>query len=380
MPMLPLNQIKTPCFVVDLELIRRNLAILDDVQRRTGAKILLAQKAFSMFGIYPLLATVLKGTCASSPHEARLGREFFPGEVHAFAAAYSEQDLTELLAVCDHIVFNSFSQWKRFKALRETAGKRVEFGLRVNPEHSEADVAIYDPCAPGSRLGIRRCDFEGEDLSGISGLHFHTLCEKNSDSLERTLKAFEEKFGDLIPRMKWINFGGGHHITRPDYDVDLLCRLITDFRKKYSVEVYLEPGEAVALNTGFLVGSILDIVRNGTEIAILDTSAAAHMPDVLEMPYRPNVIGAGKPGEKPFCYRFAGASCLAGDVIGDYSFDKPLSPGDKVVFTDMAHYTMVKTNTFNGLQLPSIATWEPETERLTTLCEFGYQDFKGRLS
>ncbi len=380
MPMLPLNQIKTPCFVVDLELIRRNLAILDDVQRRTGAKILLAQKAFSMFGIYPLLATVLKGTCASSPHEARLGREFFPGEVHAFAAAYSEQDLTELLAVCDHIVFNSFSQWKRFKALRETAGKRVEFGLRVNPEHSEADVAIYDPCAPGSRLGIHRCDFEGEDLSGISGLHFHTLCEKNSDSLERTLKAFEEKFGDLIPRMKWINFGGGHHITRPDYDVDLLCRLITDFRKKYPVEVYLEPGEAVALNTGFLVGSVLDIVRNGTEIAILDTSAAAHMPDVLEMPYRPNVIGAGKPGEKPFCYRFAGASCLAGDVIGDYSFDKPLSPGDKVVFTDMAHYTMVKTNTFNGLQLPSIATWEPETERLTTLCEFGYQDFKGRLS
>lgn len=380
MPMLPLNQIKTPCFVVDLELIRRNLAILDDVQRRTGAKILLAQKAFSMFGIYPLLATVLKGTCASSPHEARLGREFFPGEVHAFAAAYSEQDLTELLAVCDHIVFNSFSQWKRFKALRETAGKRVEFGLRVNPEHSEADVAIYDPCAPGSRLGIRRCDFEGEDLSGISGLHFHTLCEKNSDSLERTLKAFEEKFGDLIPRMKWINFGGGHHITRPDYDVDLLCRLITNFRKKYPVEVYLEPGEAVALNTGFLVGSVLDIVRNGTEIAILDTSAAAHMPDVLEMPYRPNVIGAGKPGEKPFCYRFAGASCLAGDVIGDYSFDKPLSPGDKVVFTDMAHYTMVKTNTFNGLQLPSIATWEPETERLTTLCEFGYQDFKGRLS
>lgn len=380
MTMLPLNQIKTPCFVVDLGLIRRNLAILDGVQRRTGAKILLAQKAFSMFGIYPLLATVLKGTCASSPHEARLGREFFPGEVHAFAAAYSEQDLTELLAVCDHIVFNSFSQWKRFRKLRETAEKRIEFGLRVNPEHSEADVAIYDPCAPGSRLGIRRCDFEGEDLSGVSGLHFHTLCEKNSDSLERTLKAFEEKFGDLIPRMKWINFGGGHHITRPDYDVDLLCRLITDFRKKYPVEVYLEPGEAVALNTGFLVGSVLDVVRNGTEIAILDTSAAAHMPDVLEMPYRSNVIGAGKPGEKPFCYRFAGASCLAGDVIGDYSFDKPLSPGDKVVFTDMAHYTMVKTNTFNGLQLPSIATWDPETERLTTLREFGYQDFKGRLS
>ena len=380
MPMFPLNQIKTPCFVVDLGLIRRNLAILDDVQKRSGARILLAQKAFSMFGIYPLLATVLKGTCASSPNEARLGREFFPGEVHAFAAAYSEQDLRELLAVCDHIVFNSFSQCKRFQALREAAAGRVEFGLRVNPEHSEADVPIYDPCAPGSRLGIRRCDFEGEDLSGVSGLHFHTLCEKNSDSLARTLNAFESKFGDLIPRMKWINFGGGHHITRPDYDRELLCRLITDFRKRYPVDVYLEPGEAVALNTGFLVGTVLDVVRNGMEIAILDTSAAAHMPDVLEMPYRPNVIGAGTPGEKPFSYRLAGASCLAGDVIGDYSFDEPLRPGDRIVFTDMAHYTMVKTNTFNGLPLPSIATWEPETGRLTTLCEFGYQDFKGRLS
>ncbi len=380
MPMFPLNQIKTPCFVVDLGLIRRNLAILDDVQKRSGARILLAQKAFSMFGIYPLLATVLKGTCASSPNEARLGREFFPGEVHAFAAAYSEQDLRELLAVCDHIVFNSFSQWKRFQALREAAAGRVEFGLRVNPEHSEADVPIYDPCAPGSRLGIRRCDFEGEDLSGVSGLHFHTLCEKNSDSLARTLNAFESKFGDLIPRMKWINFGGGHHITRPDYDRELLCRLITDFRKRYPVDVYLEPGEAVALNTGFLVGTVLDVVRNGMEIAILDTSAAAHMPDVLEMPYRPNVIGAGTPGEKQFSYRLAGASCLAGDVIGDYSFDEPLRPGDRIVFTDMAHYTMVKTNTFNGLPLPSIATWEPETGRLTTLCEFGYQDFKGRLS
>lgn len=380
MPMFPLNQIKTPCFVVDLGLIRRNLAILDDVQKRSGARILLAQKAFSMFGIYPLLATVLKGTCASSPNEARLGREFFPGEVHAFAAAYSEQDLRELLAVCDHIVFNSFSQWKRFQALREAAAGRVKFGLRVNPEHSEADVPIYDPCAPGSRLGIRRCDFEGEDLSGVSGLHFHTLCEKNSDSLARTLNAFESKFGDLIPRMKWINFGGGHHITRPDYDRELLCRLITDFRKRYPVDVYLEPGEAVALNTGFLVGTVLDVVRNGMEIAILDTSAAAHMPDVLEMPYRPNVIGAGTPGEKPFSYRLAGASCLAGDVIGDYSFDEPLRPGDRIVFTDMAHYTMVKTNTFNGLPLPSIATWEPETGRLTTLCEFGYQDFKGRLS
>ena len=377
---LPLNSIETPCFVVDLSLLRRNLAVLDDVQKRTGAKILLAQKAFSMFSVYPMLAKVLHGTCASSPHEAELGRDCFPGEVHAFAAAYSERDLRELLPVCDHIIFNSFSQWNRYRPLAMQYADRVEFGLRVNPEHSEADVPIYDPCAPGSRLGILRRDFTGQDLSPFSGLHFHTLCEKNSNSLERTLVAFEEKFGDLIPRMKWINFGGGHHITRPDYDVDLLCRLISDFRKRYPVEVYLEPGEAVALNTGYLVGTVLDIVHNEFDIAIMDTSAAAHMPDVLEMPYRPNVIGAGQIGEKPYRYRLAGASCLAGDVVGDYSFAHPLKPGDKLIFCDMAHYTMVKTNTFNGLQLPSIATWDPEINEYRVLRRFGYQDFKSRLS
>lgn len=377
---LPLNSIETPCFVVDLSLLRRNLVVLDNVQKRTGAKILLAQKAFSMFGVYPMLAKVLHGTCASSPHEAELGRDCFPGEVHAFAAAYSERDLRELLPVCDHIIFNSFSQWNRYRPLAMQYADRVEFGLRVNPEHSEADVPIYDPCAPGSRLGIRRRDFTGQDLSPFSGLHFHTLCEKNADSLERTLVAFEEKFGDLIPRMKWINFGGGHHITRSDYDVDLLCRLISDFRKRYPVGVYLEPGEAVALNTGYLVGTVLDIVHNEFDIAIMDTSAAAHMPDVLEMPYRPNVIGAGQTGEKPYRYRLAGASCLAGDVVGDYSFDHPLKPGDKLIFCDMAHYTMVKTNTFNGLQLPSIATWDPEINEYRVLRRFGYQDFKSRLS
>lgn len=377
---LPLEKIPTPCFVVDAALLRKNLAILDEVQKRTGAKILLAQKAFSMFAVYPMLARVLKGTCASSPHEAKLGREAFPGEVHAFAAAYSECDLRELLALCDHIVFNSFSQWKRFRSLTQSYADKVEFGLRVNPEHSETETAIYDPCSPGSRLGIRRCAFEGEDLSGISGLHFHTLCEKNSDALERTLAVFEAKFGDLIPRMKWINFGGGHHITRPDYDVDLLCRLISDFRKKYSIEVYLEPGEAVALNTGYLVGTVLDIVNNGIDIAILDSSAAAHMPDVLEMPYRPNIIGAEKPGVSAHTYRLAGASCLAGDVIGDYSFDHPLKCGDRLVFTDMAHYTMVKTNTFNGLNLPSIALFDSETGDFKLLKTFGYEDFKNRLS
>ncbi len=380
---LPLKDISTPCFVIDLSLIRKNLAILDSVRKRTGAKILLAQKAFSMFSIYPMLSEVLDGTCASSPHEARLGREYFPGEVHAFAAAYSENDLRELLPLCDHIVFNSFSQWDRYRALTREYEDRVDFAIRVNPEHSETEVAIYDPCAPGSRLGIRREDIAGRenDLKDFAGLHFHTLCEKNSDSLERTLKAFEEKFGDLIPGRKWINFGGGHHITRPDYDVDLLCRLINDFRKKYhNIDVYLEPGEAVALNTGFLVGTVLDIVHNQMDIAILDTSAAAHMPDVLEMPYRPNVVGSGMPDEKQYRYRFAGASCLAGDVIGDYSFDAPLKAGDKVIFCDMAHYTMVKTNTFNGLQLPSIAVWDPETKQYSVIRTFSYDDFKNRLS
>ncbi len=380
-PLPPLDRVETPCFVVDLSLIDRNLSILDSVQRRTGAKILLAQKAFSMYSVYPRLARVLRGSCASSPHEARLGREYFPGEVHAFAAAYSEADLKELLPICDHLVFNSFSQWKRFRPLTSAYAGRTEFGLRVNPEHSETEVAIYDPCAPGSRLGIRRSAFENEDLTGISGLHFHTLCEKNSDALERTLHAFEQKFGDLIPSMKWINFGGGHHITRPDYDVELLCRLISDFRSRHrGITVYLEPGEAVALNTGYLVGTVLDVIHTDLDFAILDTSAAAHMPDVLEMPYRPNIIGAEKPGKQAFTYRLGGASCLAGDVIGDYSFDHPLNPGDKLIFTDMAHYTMVKTNTFNGLPLPSIATWEPETGVYEVIRRFGYEDFKSRLS
>lgn len=383
MTSLPLEKIETPCFVEDLSLLRKNLEVLDSVQRRTDAKILLAQKAFSMFSVYPMLGKVLHGTCASSPHEARLGREEFGKEVHAFAAAYSEKDMNELLGLCDHIIFNSFSQWKRFKnlAMKSAAKRKIEFGLRVNPEHSEAEVEIYDPCAPKSRLGIRKNLFKGEDLEGISGLHFHTLCEKNSDSLQRTLVAFEKKFAEYIPHMKWINFGGGHHITRPDYDVDLLCNLVNGFRRRWGTEtIYLEPGEAVALNTGFLVATVLDIVHNDMNIAILDASAAAHMPDVLEMPYRPNIIDAGQPDEKKYTYRLAGQSCLAGDVIGDYSFPYELKPGAKIVFLDMGHYTMVKTNTFNGLQLPSIATWEPEKKELKVIKKFTYKDFKSRLS
>lgn len=377
---LPLNQIETPCFVVDKALLRRNLAVLDSVRKRTGIKILLAQKAFSMYAVYPLLAEVLDGTCASSPDEARLGREEFGKEVTAFAAAYSEQDLRELLGWCNHIIFNSFSQWQRFRPLT-AAAEDVRFGVRCNPEHSEGTVEIYDPCAPKSRLGIRAADFAGQDLTGITGLHVHNLCEQNSDAFERTLRAFEEKFAFLIPQMQWINFGGGHHITRPDYDVDLLCSLLNGFRERWKTpELFLEPGEAVALNTGFLVASILDIVHNETDIAILDTSAEAHMPDVLEMPYRPNIIGAGQPGEKAFTYRLAGHSCLAGDVIGDYSFAEQLKPGDKLVFLDMAHYSMVKTNTFNGLRLPSIALFDSADGSFRVLRKFSYEDFKSRLS
>ena len=311
-----LDRIETPCFVVDKALLRTNLAVLDSVRKRAGVKILLAQKAFSMYAVYPLLAEVLDGTCASSPDEARLGREEFGKEVTAFAAAYSENDLRELLSLCDHVIFNSLSQWERFRPLT-SAAKNVRFGVRCNPEHSEGTVEIYDPCAPKSRLGIKAAAFNGKCPEGITGLHVHNLCEQNADAFERTLKAFEEKFAFLIPHVQWINFGGGHHITRADYDVELLVRLLKDFRARWHTpEIFLEPGEAVALNTGFLAASVLDIVHNDTDIAILDTSAEAHMPDVLEMPYRPNIIGAGEPEEKRFTYRLAGHSCLAGDVIG----------------------------------------------------------------
>ena len=369
----------TPCFIVDERLLRRNLEILDSVRRRTGAKILLAQKAFSMYSVYPVLAEKLDGTCSSSPDEARLGREYFPGEVHAFAAAYSERDLKTLLPLCDHLVFNTFHQWERFRPLTRPFDGKVSFGLRCNPEHSETETAIYDPCAPGSRLGILRSLFPDSLPPEIEGLHFHTLCEKNADALVRTLSAFEEKFGDLIPKMKWVDFGGGHHITRPDYDADLLCNTILSFRKRYpGVRVYLEPGEAVALNAGTLEATVLDVAWNGMDIAILDASAAAHMPDVLEMPYRPNITGAGLPGEKKYTFRLAGPSCLAGDVIGDYSFDEPLKPGTRLSFLDMAHYTMVKTNTFNGLRLPSIWLRKPD-DSLNLIREFCYEDFKSRL-
>jgi len=376
---LDLTRIETPCFVVDLGRLRANLRILAEVIQRSGARILLAQKAFSMFSVYPLLRQTLHGVCASSPHEARLGREEFGREVHAFAAAYSDRDVAELLTLADHIVFNSFAQWRRYRDQCAAAG--ICCGLRVNPEHSEAVAEIYSPCAPRSRLGIRRAAFVGQSLDGVSGLHFHSLCQQGAEALERTLVAFEKRFAEFLPGMSWVNFGGGHHITRPGYNVDLLCRLINDFRQRHGIDtIYLEPGEAVALNAGSLIATVLDIVDNDGPIAILDASAAAHTPDVLEMPYRPEVVGAGQPGEKPFTYRLAGHSCLAGDIIGDYSFDRPLQTGDHIELLDMAIYSMVKTTTFNGLALPSIATWDEENSDFHLVRKFSYQDFKSRLS
>jgi carboxynorspermidine decarboxylase len=377
---LDLERVPTPCFVVDKEALRRNLVILDDVQQKTGCRILLALKAFAMYSVFDLLRTTLCGVCASSPDEARLGKEEFGGEVHAFAAAYSPKDVEAFLQWSDHLVFNSFSQWQRFQPQVKKSPRKISCGLRINPEHSEGRVPLYDPCAPGSRLGITRRHFRKDLLSGIEGLHFHTLCEHNADALERTLEKVTDRFGEFIGAMGWINFGGGHHITRGDYDRNLLCRLISDFKKRYPVEVYLEPGEAVVLNAGFLVTSVLDISQNDMPIAILDTSAATHMPDVLEMPYRPEIIGAAAAGEKANIYRLGGLSCLAGDVIGEYSFDRPLSVGDKLVFTDMAHYSMVKTTTFNGIRLPSIAWYDPLDDRFQIVRTFGYEDYKNRLS
>lgn len=377
---LDLQRVPSPCFVVDLARLRANLAVLDQVQRRSGARILLAQKAFSMYSVYPLLRQTLQGVCASSLCEARLGREEFGREVHTFGAAYAEREMPELLALSDHLIFNSFSQWRRYRTLCASASD-VSFGLRVNPEHAETAVEMYSPCASGSRLGIRRAGFAGQSLDGISGLHFHTLCQQGADALERTLAAFITRFADLLPGMQWVNFGGGHHITRPGYDVDLLCQLINDFRSRFGIEtIYLEPGEAVALNAGSLVATVLDIVQNDGDIVILDASAAAHMPDVLEMPYRPEVAGAGLPGEQAYTCRLAGPSCLAGDVIGDYSFNRPLRPGDRIELLDMAIYSMVKTNTFNGLALPTIATWDEDHDEFQVIREFTYADFKSRLS
>jgi carboxynorspermidine decarboxylase len=372
-----IGHLQTPAYLVDEALLVKNLKILHDIEEQADCKILLAQKAFSMFATYPLIGQYLSGTTASGLFEAKLGFEEMGKENHIFSPAYQEKDFAEILAICDHLVFNSFAQWQKFREKALKAGRSC--GIRINPECSTQEHGIYDPCSPGSRLGVTLKNFKADQLEGIEGLHFHTLCEQNVDDLIKTWAAVEEKFGKFLPQMKWLNLGGGHHITRDDYDREVLIGLVKGIKEKYGVAVYLEPGEAVALNAGFLVTSIVDIVDNSIQIAILDASAACHMPDVIEMPYRPEIVGAGKPGEKAYSYQLAGPTCLAGDVIGDYSFDEALAIGDKLVFCDMAIYSMVKNNTFNGMPLPDIVLRTMNGE-LKVIRQFGYDDFKMRLS
>ncbi len=374
-----ISNLETPCFVTDLGALEANLQILRDVQQRAECTILLALKGFAQWSTFHVVKKYLAGATSSSVAEARLAREELGGEVHAYAPAYSDGEMAELVTLADHIVLNSPAQWRKHRVVIERA--RRSAGLRVNPEPQEAEVALYDPAGVCSRLGTTRANVTAADLDGIDGLHFHSLCQNNSDALERAVAAFEQKFGDFIDGMKWINFGGGHHITRPDYDVARLVRVVREFRARHpKVSVYLEPGEAIALGTGVLVAQVMDTFHNGMDIAILDTSATAHMPDVLEMPYRPVIVDGADPGVKKHTYRLGGMTCLAGDVIGDYSFDKPLAIGDKLVFLDMAHYTMVKTTTFNGVRLPSIATHDPITKCITVHRRFGYNDYRDRLS
>lgn len=370
--------LRTPYYLIDESLLRRNLDILHEVSARAGCKILLAQKAFSMFAVYPLLRKYLAGTTASGLFEARLGHEEFGGETHVFSPAYRPDEFDEILRYADDIVFNSPAQTYKYAHKARAAGKSV--GLRINPECSTQDgPAIYDPCAPGSRLGTTRDNFDEALLPLLDGLHFHTLCEQNADDLETTLISFEGKFGKYLHGMRWLNLGGGHHITRDDYDREKLIGLVRRLRETYGVEVYLEPGEAVVLNTGFLVTSVLDTLHNGLDLAILDTSAACHMPDVIEMPYRPPLMFSGEAGERAHTYRLGGPTCLAGDIIGDYSFDAPLAAGDRLVFGDMALYTMVKNNTFNGMPLPSIVL-KRQDGSYETVRSFGFADFRQRLS
>ena len=375
------NELPPPCYVIQEEQLRQNLEILKGVMDRTGCKILLAQKAFSMYEVYPLIAQYLSGTTASGLYEARLGAEEmgipFGKETHIFSPAYKEEEFDEILTYCDHIVFNSFEQLERFGKRAAEAGKSV--GLRINPQYSTQEGhEIYDPCATGSRLGVTIEKFRPELLEYVDGLHFHTLCEQDAQPLHDTLKEVERQFGEWLPKMKWLNFGGGHHITREGYDIALLERCICDMKEKYDLEIFLEPGEAVALNAGVLLTKVEEIVENSIQIAILDTSAACHMPDVLEMPYRPPLQDGYEAEEKAYTYRLAGPTCLAGDVIGDYSFAEPLKRGDTLTFEDMAIYTMVKNNTFNGMRLPAIVLEDKDGE-CRVVRQFGYEDFKMRL-
>ncbi|HBJ1650548.1 UNVERIFIED_ORG: carboxynorspermidine decarboxylase [Clostridium botulinum] len=374
-----LNKLPSPCYLVDERLLKKNLERLNYVQEETGANIILATKAFSMYSTFPLIGKYLKGVTSSSLFEARLGYEEMGKQVHIFSPAYRQDEFDEIMKYCDHIVFNSFNQWKLYKDRVKTyINKKIECGIRINPEYSEIETDIYNPCFENSRMGVTLENFKIEDLDGIDGLHFHTMCEQNSDTLARTIKVIDNKFGKYIKNMKWINFGGGHHITREDYDMETLIDVILYIKNKYDVDIYLEPGEAVALNSGFLICTVLDVIKNGMNIAIVDTSAVCHMPDVLEMPYRPHIINSGMPNQYEYTYRLGAPTCLAGDVIGDYSFKEPLKVGDKLAFCDMAIYSMVKNNTFNGINLPAIVKYSDE-KGVEIIKKFGYEDFKSRL-
>ena len=376
---LDLTKIKTPIFIMQEPELKQNLNILEYIQKKSDCKILLALKGFAFPAVFTLLNKILYGTCASGPYEAMLGYNYFGKEVHVFSPAYSDADIEEIIPIADHIIFNSVSQWQKYKT-KIMQNKKIQCGLRVNHGYSEIEVQLYNPCAPKSRFGILPKQLDDIDLSGISGLHFHSHCQQNSDVLARTLDIFIEKFDKYIKKMQWLNLGGGHHITRKDYDVELLIKLIQNLYKSYPnlTTIYLEPGEAVALNAGVLVASILDIVHNDADIAILDISAANHIPDVLEMPYRPEIIHAELPNVKKYTYRLTGNTCLAGDIIGDYSFDKPLNIGDKLIFCDMAIYSFVKSNMFNGIKHPNLAVQKLSGE-IETVKQYNFNDYLTRL-
>ncbi|MFN3266489.1 MAG: carboxynorspermidine decarboxylase [Deinococcales bacterium] len=369
----------SPCYVLDEARLRRNMEILDQVQQQSGAKIICALKGYSLWASFDIIKQYLHGTTASGLYEAKLGHEEFGGEVHVYSPAFTEPDMQEILEIADHLSFNSFSQWQRFKPMVQNSSRKVSCGIRINPEYSEVETPLYDPCVPFSRLGVTKAEFKPELLEGLEGLHFHSLCGKGADTLERTIAVIERNFGEFLPRMKWVNFGGGHHITKAGYDVESLIAVVKRFREKWGVEVILEPGEAVGWQTGWLVSSVVDTLHNGMPIGILDISVSAHMPDCLEMPYRPEVLGAAEAGVLAHTYRLGGTTCLAGDVIGDYSFEKPLELGTRVVFDDMIHYTIVKTTMFNGVKHPSIGILR-ENGSFDVVREFGYSDFKARNS
>jgi carboxynorspermidine decarboxylase len=374
------KNLETPCYVVDEEKLEDNLKILAEIKKKTGIKILMALKGFAMFGLFPIVEKYLDGVAAGSLYEAKLGAEKFKGKLEVCAPAYFHQEIKELAKIADQLIFNSFAQWKKYGPELKENKRKISFGIRVNPEHREVETDLYDPAGKYSRLGVKSENFKGQSLNGISGLHFHTLCEHNADAFLRTLKVFEEKFGKYLNKMEWVNFGGGHHLTRKDYDLGLFYKIIDGFKKRYPrLQIYIEPGEAISLNVGVLVGTVLDIVNNEKDIAILDVSAYDHMPDALAMPYWPQALGGGPERKYEYNYRFGGLTCLAGDIIGDYSFPKPLKIGDRIVFMNQAHYTMAQTRTMCGVALPSIAI-RKNSGKIQVVKKFGYEDFKNRLS